>query len=89
MLSQGRDKEPLSPYCDGKDFKNERTGCVNGRTGVGPCLIRNYTIPLPQEYQVRQYALFTINFTPPPSHSTCLDGEGVLRFWLTIVHCMG
>ncbi|XP_064400256.1 leishmanolysin-like peptidase [Halichondria panicea] len=51
MLSQGRDKEPLSPYCDGKDFKNERTGCVNGRTGVGPCLIRNYTIPLPQEYQ--------------------------------------
>ncbi len=41
-----------TPFCNGRDFNNGRSGCVNGRTSVGPCLIHNYTLPLPEDYQV-------------------------------------
>ncbi len=75
MLSREMDGEPQTPYCDGQDFKNERTGCVNGRTGVGPCLVRNYTILLPQEYQVREHPL-SLLILPQPHPSVPVSTEG-------------
>ncbi len=56
-----------TPFCDGRDYNNGRSGCVNDRTSVGPCLIHNYTLTLPQEYQVRPGGTGHTHYLPSPS----------------------
>ena len=45
-------KTELSPFCDERDWRLHREGCLDHRTRAGPCMLRNYSQPLPAEYQV-------------------------------------
>ena len=80
MKLADENKDPKRPYCDGQEQRNGKTGCVNGRTAVGPCLVTNYVAPLPQEYQVSLHGRLS-SYTH--SHTPSLAGEPSLTHTLT------
>ena len=70
MKLADENNDPKRPYCDGQEQRNGKTGCVNGRTAVGPCLLTDYIAPLPQEYQVCLCSCLSwCNLTPSHTHN--------------------